>query len=50
MIGYDGKTVSEGKGSKQRKGNKKQYSKNYDLIDWGRKPKPCRACTCKRKK
>jgi len=37
MIGYDGKPVSEGKGSKQRKGNKKKYSRNYDLIDWGRR-------------
>ena len=37
MIGYDGKPVSDGKGSKQRKRNEKKYSRNYDLIDWGRR-------------
>jgi len=38
MIGYDGKKVSAGgKGSKQRHTDTKQYDKNYDAINWGRR-------------
>lgn len=30
-------TVKNGKGSKPRPANKKQFDNNFDLIDWGSK-------------